>query len=71
MVLEMKKAKKIKKVKGLSIKSREWSDKVVSMEKQLELYFARLGGICNDAPEEIKELFEEYKKQVLEEAWLL
>lgn len=71
MVLEMKKAKKIKKVKGLSIKSREWSDKVVSMEKQLELYFARLGGIRNDAPEEIKELFEEYKKQVLEEAWLL
>lgn len=55
MVLEMKKAKKIKKVKALSIKSREWSDKVVSMEKQLELYFARLGGIRNDAPEEIKE----------------
>lgn len=72
MVLEMKKAKKIKKVKALSIKSREWSDKVVSMEKQLEPYFARLGGIRNDAPEEIKEqLFEEYKKQVLEEAWLL
>lgn len=68
----MKKAKKIKKVKALSIKSREWSDKVVSMEKQLEPYFARLGGIRNDAPEEIKEqLFEEYKKQVLEEAWLL
>ena len=58
----MKKAKKIKKVKALSIKSREWSDKVVSMEKQLEPYFARLGGIRNDAPEEIKELFEEYKK---------
>lgn len=55
MVLEMKKAKKIKKVEALSIKSREWSDKVVSMEKQLEPYFARLGGIRNDAPEEIKE----------------
>lgn len=55
MVLEMKKAKKIKKVKALSIKSREWSDKVVSMEKQLEPHFARLGGIRNDAPEEIKE----------------
>lgn len=71
MVLEMKKAKKIKKVKALSIKLREWSDKVVSMEKQLEPYFARLGGIRNDVPEEIKELFEEYKKQVLEEAWFL
>lgn len=67
----MKKAKKIKEVKAVAMKPREWSDKVISMEKQLEPYFARLGGIRDDAPEEIKELFEEYKKQVLEEAWLL
>lgn len=67
----MKKAKKIKKVKAVAMKPQEWSDKVLSIEKQLEPYFARLGGIHDDAPEEIKELFEEYKKQVLEEAWLL
>lgn len=71
MVLEMKKAKKIKKVKAVAMKPREWSDKVLSMEKQLEPYFARLGGIRDGAPEKIKDLFEEYKKQVLEEAWLL
>lgn len=71
MVLKMKKAKKIKKVKAIAIKQRGWSDKVFSMEKQLEPYFVRLGGIRDDAPEEIKELFEEHKKQVLEEAWLL
>ena len=71
MVLKMKKAKKIKKVKAVAMKPREWSDKVLSMEKQLEPYFARLGGIRDGAPEEIKELFEEYKKQVSEEAWLL
>ena len=67
----MKKAKKIKKVKVVAMKPREWSDKVLSMEKQLEPYFARLGVIRDGAPQEIKELIEEYKKQVLEEAWLL
>ena len=58
-------------MKQKEMKPREWSDKVHCMEKQLEPYFARLGGIRDDAPEEVKELFEKYKKQVLEEAWLL
>lgn len=47
-----------------------FSEKVERLEKQLEPYFARVGGLKEDAPPEAKKLFEEYKKQVMKEAWL-
>lgn len=47
-----------------------FSEKIERLEKQLEPYFARVGGLKADAPPEAKKLFEEYKKQVMKEAWL-
>lgn len=47
-----------------------WSDEVEEMDKQLEPYFSKLGGLVPDAPPEIQELYKKYKKKVEEEAWL-
>ena len=48
----------------------KFSETVEELERKLEPYFAKRGGLKADAPPEAKELFEEYKKQVMEEAWL-
>ena len=46
-----------------------FSPRVEELEKKLKPYFARMGGIVPDAPKEIQEAFEEYKKLVKEESW--
>ena len=48
----------------------KFSETVEELERKLEPYFAQRGGLKTDAPPEAKELFEEYKKQVMAEAWL-
>ena len=47
-----------------------FSPRVEELEKKLKPYFARMGGIVPDAPKEIQEAFEEYKKLVKKEMWL-
>lgn len=46
-----------------------FSPRVEELEKKLQPYFARMGGIVPDAPKEIQEAFEEYKKLVKKEMW--
>lgn len=46
------------------------SDKVLNMWETLKPYIGVPGGLKDDAPPEIKELYKEYRKQVLKEAWL-
>lgn len=54
----------------------EFSDEVKRMDKMLEPYYKRYsngtprGGIRDDAPPEMKKLFEKLKKKVEEESWL-
>lgn len=47
-----------------------FSPRVEELEKKLKPYFARMSGIVPDAPKEIQEAFEEYKKLVKKEMWL-
>lgn len=47
-----------------------FSDKVLNMWETLKPYIGVPGGLKDDAPPEIKELYKEYRKQVLKEAWL-
>ncbi len=49
----------------------DWSEEVYEMEKELKPYFDnKNGGIRDDSPAEIKELYEKFCKKVDEEAWL-
>jgi hypothetical protein len=48
----------------------QFSDKVLKMWETLKPYIGFPGGLKDDAPPEIKELYKEYRKQVLKEAWL-
>ena len=47
-----------------------FSPRVEELEKKIKPYIAKMGGIVPDAPKEIKEAFEEFKKLVNEEKWL-
>lgn len=46
-----------------------FSPRVEELEKKIMPYVAKMGGIVPDAPKEIKEAFEEYKKLVKKEMW--
>ncbi len=48
----------------------DWSEEVYEMMEQLEPYIKKGGGIREDAPKEIKELFEKFCQKTDEEDWL-
>jgi uncharacterized protein Yka (UPF0111/DUF47 family) len=59
-----------KEHKGGTKMRMSFSPRVEELEKKLKPYFAKMGGIVPDAPKEIQEAYEEFKKLVKEEAWL-
>lgn len=45
----------------------DWSPRVYELEKILKPYFAKMGGLVPDAPQEMQKLFEEYRDLVMKE----
>lgn len=49
----------------------DWSDEVRRMEKELRPYFKpEGGGVMDESPKEIKELYERFREKVEEEMWM-
>jgi len=49
----------------------DWSPRVYELEKIFEPYWSYKEGLAEDAPQEAKDAFEECRKLVEKEAWLL